>query len=182
MKYFTKELWAQINDPDKAVRVEADKVWSENNIRYQQEWEVVKKYLSNSFVEQFTSNYGFHDYFIHGIYVIDNPPKATYSCMLRLATGTEKCKIVMRGLKSVNMGLVSLTDLFRGTLEWGYSEFDITERNTITLSVLCAMKSEMQFEFETIEIVPDLDDEIAQVDYNRSPIFARIKKFFAVKR
>lgn len=151
MRYFKKELWSQMNDCDEVVRAKAEKEWKKNDEMYLKKLESIKEQLPRPFMKEYFSRNGMHDYTILGIHITQR--ECTYSCELQLSDGTEIVRITMLGLKSFQVDVNSFQYCILGKLAWGYAEFDITSENNISLSVLCDVQNEMQFEFETIKFV-----------------------------
>lgn len=150
MRYFTKELWWQVNDCDQAVRLQAEKQWKLNCQIYQQEFETVKKQLSRRFLKEFHCRNELHDYVIEGISVIKNRKK--YSCEMKLTDGTETVVLILKELKAFQMNVDSFQHCIMGELAWGYSEFSLTEDGGIALSVLCDFQNEFHFQFRSITL------------------------------
>lgn len=150
MRYFTKDLWAKINDCDEAIRAHAEKAWNEISITYQQEFAETMKHLSRTFVNNYLSRNGLHDYAILGIAITKR--NRTYSCEIQLTDGVETVLIIMKGVKALKIDIDSFLHCVQGKLSWGYSEFELTPDNNVKLAVLCDMQNEMQFEFASIRI------------------------------
>lgn len=150
MQYFTKELWSRINSHNEDMRLQAEKDWNLRSMEYQQQFELVKKHLPPKFVNDFMVRNGLHDYSIVGI-VLSNQLRAS-SCEFKLSNREETVLIKMTGIKSFQVGIDSLDYCINGKLLWGYSEFEITPRNTTRLSVLCDINNEIAIEFEKISL------------------------------
>ncbi len=148
MRFFTKELWQKQNDPNEAVRMQAEKEWNANCSAYQEQFAQVQKQLSPGFTEKYLSRKGLHDYTILDISVTQKD--RAHSCQLKLTNGAETLRITMEGLKALQMDIVSFQHCIRGRLAWGYSEFSLTPEKNIQLSVLCDLQNELRFEFESI--------------------------------
>lgn len=159
MRYFTKELWARINDANNASRIRAEQEWNANCILYQQQFANVRPYLTHEFVNSFLTRKGLHDYTILGMTVIKEGSK--YLCEIQLTNGSERVFVTMLGLRALQINVASFQSCMLGNLTWGYCEFDITSKGGIQLSVLCDMQNEMQFEFQKIIL--------GQVDGLREP-------------
>lgn len=150
MKYFTKELWAQINSSDEELRTKAEKEWSERSKKYGLRFEKIKKWLSCSFLKDYLRRNGLHDYTIIGIEISASKKIKEYSCKIKMTDGVEIVSITMSDLKSFQIDISSFQCCMLGKLTWGYSEFDFTHEKHITLAVLCDLQNEMMFEFDSI--------------------------------
>lgn len=64
LKYFTFELWEKASSVYEEDRTQAEKLWNENCLQYQEEYEKVKKRLSIEFVKYFEANHEFHDWYV----------------------------------------------------------------------------------------------------------------------
>ncbi|MDE6014770.1 MAG: hypothetical protein K2H41_03560 [Acetatifactor sp.] len=151
MKYFKKELWYQMHDSNKSIRLNAEREWNENVELYSKKFEEVEKQLPRRFVKEYLKRHGMHDYGILGLHIVKKGK--TYSCEMQLTDGTETVLITMLGLEAVRVDVDSFQYCILGRLEWAYSEFDITPENNISLSILCDFQNEMQFEFKSITLV-----------------------------
>lgn len=150
MQYFTKELWLQINSHNEEMRLQAEKDWNLRSMEYLQQFELAKKYLPQKFVKDFMDRNGLHDYSIVGI-VLSHQLRAS-SCEIKLSNREETILLKMTEIKSFQIGIDSLDYCINGNLLWGYSEFEITPRNTIRLSVICDIDKEIAIEFEKISL------------------------------
>lgn len=151
MNYFKKELWYQMHDSDKSIRLNAEREWNENDQLYSKKFEEVVKQLPRRFVKEYLKRYEMHDYCILGLHIVKKG--RTYACEMQLTDGTETVLITMLGLEAVRVDVASFQYCILGRLEWAYSEFDITPENNIRLSILCDFKNEMQFEFKSITLI-----------------------------
>ena len=150
MRYFTKELWMNINDCDTGIRAKAEKEWSENQVIYQQQFAELKKRLPRRFVKEYLSRNGLHDYTILGITI--NRIKKEYCCELKLSNRQETVFVTITGIKQLRIDIDSFRYCIQGKLLWGYSEFELSSDDNMKLAVLCDMQNEIQFEFERISL------------------------------
>ena len=150
MRYFTKELWANINDENAAVRTQAEKQWALNSQAYQREFDTVRKQLSRNFMKEFLCRNGLHDYIISEISVKEKGRK--YFCEMMLTDGLETVVLVMRELQAFSLNVESFQQCVMGKLAWGYSEFALTEDHGISLSVLCDFQNELCFQFHSLTL------------------------------
>lgn len=151
MRYFTKELLLKINDCDKNVRIKAEEEWHTNSMAYQKQFEKTKETLSRRFVKDYLQRKGLHDYLIKDIVITKR--HRTYLCEISLSNSIEDVLLTIVGLKAVHIDIASFLHCIQGKITWGYSEFEITPENNITLAVLCDEQNEMRFEFETIKLI-----------------------------
>lgn len=148
MKYYTKELWIKMQDPDKAARNRASEEWKENDAAYHAQFLKAQKRLSHSFIKNYLSRNGFHDYEFTSIEF--SRKGKSYSCKLQLTDGEETVLLVMSGIKALQINIASFSSCIQGKLSWAYDEFEITPENNILLSILCDPENELQFEFKSI--------------------------------
>lgn len=150
MRYFTKQLWAKINDENEAVRTQAEKQWELNSHAYQREFDTVKNQLSRHFLKEFLCRNGLHDYLITGISVTKKRRK--YYGEIKLTNGLETIVLIMNELQSFQINVDTFKDCIMGELAWGYSEFAITEDHNISLSLLCDFHNELCFQFHSLTL------------------------------
>lgn len=150
MHYFTKQLWAKINDENEAVRTQAEKQWERNSHAYQLEFDTIKKQLSQKFLKEFLCRNGLHDYLILEISVRKKGRK--YFCEMKLTDGSEIVVLVMNELQAIQINVDSFKHCIMGELAWGYSEFALTEDHNFSLSVLCDFHNELYFQFHSLTL------------------------------
>lgn len=150
MKYFTKELWSQINDIDDDVRQQAQQVWSQNTQKYQQEFEKVRNFFPSKFLKLFFSCNELHDYIIQRILLTSNK-KGKQSCQLQMENGNEMFIIELCEIQCLNLNIASFESCINGQLRWGYCEFDAEDRDTLKMSVICDIENELNFVFKSIK-------------------------------
>lgn len=150
MRYFTKQLWAEINDENEAVRMQAEKQWELNSHAYQLEFDSIKKLLSRNFLKEFLCRNGLHDYLILEMSVRKKGRK--YFCEMKLTDGLETVVLVMNELQAFSINVESFKHCIMGELAWGYSEFALTEDHNISLSLLCDFQNEQYFQFRSLTL------------------------------
>ena len=62
MQYFLRDLWLRMNECNESIRIDAEEQWNDNNLRYEQKFELIKKHLPRVFVREFMRRNGLHDY------------------------------------------------------------------------------------------------------------------------
>lgn len=150
MEYFTKNLWARINDHDSNIRNQAVNDWDIAIQSYKKQFETVSQHLSCRFVREFSLRSELHDYIILGMNLTKMGRK--YDCELQLSNGEETILLEMKEIKTMSVDIGSFQSCIQGRLAWGYSEFSLSDNN-IKLSVVCDLHNEMQFVFEKIKLI-----------------------------
>lgn len=150
MRFFTKELWQEINSTDVLLRTAAEHKWNENSAQYLNEFERVKSKLPRRFVTEYLSRNALHDYSILGLFLTRRNRK--YACEIQLTDNAETVLITMDDLHAFNFDVESFQQCVLGKLSWGYSEFEITRDGNIKLSILFDMLNEASFEFTSIKL------------------------------
>ncbi len=149
MKYFSKELWGELNSIDQKKRASAETKWKENLIRYSAEFERVKPLLPSGFLKEYLSNNGFHDYLILSISIVFS----SHVVKLLLSNGYTKGIVELSGVNKYSVRCCGLENCICGNLSWGYSEFNVDHSGRITLSILCDIDNELFFECASIKYV-----------------------------
>lgn len=158
MRFFTKELWYGINDKNETVRRHAEKEWDQNVVEYQIQFEEVKAQLSRRFVTAMERRDYFHDYTVLEIALVRNK-KGRYACEILLTDNIESVQIKMKDISKAKVDISTFQNCIQGDLSWGYCEFGKVSSNVLSLSVLCDLDNEMEFEFKSITLsrikIPD---------------------------
>ncbi len=150
MKYFTKELWADMNSDDPQKRAYANKMWMAHAKEYQNEFKKVKHYIPHFSLKLFQMYDSFHDYIISEIRFTQE--KRVKNCIIRLNRGSESVCITMRDISKVHISIDDFDGCICGNLQWGYCEFSIDKMKRLHLSVLCDIDKELNFVFRKIKM------------------------------
>ena len=62
MRYFTPELWKNLNSTDRSIREAAYCKLEDNRKQYYQYFETIKHFVPQSVIQQIVQNQNFHDY------------------------------------------------------------------------------------------------------------------------
>lgn len=150
MKYFTKELWADMNSEDPQKQSDANKTWIMHTKEYQNEFKKVKHYLPHSSLKLFQMYDSFHDYIVSEICFTQE--KRVKNCIIHLNKGSESVCITMRDISKVHISIDDFDCCICGNLQWGYCEFSRDKMKRLHLSVLCDIDKELSFAFRKIKI------------------------------
>lgn len=150
MKYFTKELWADINSDNPQKRAYADKIWMINVKEYQKEFKKIKRYLPYSSLRLLQMCNEFHDYTISEIRFTQE--KQSKNCIIRLNSGSESVCVAMKDISKVCISIDDFDGCICGNLQWGYCEFSRDKMKRLHLSILCDIDKELSFAFKKIKI------------------------------
>lgn len=149
MKYYTKSLWEGINHCDEAVRKQSEAEWAENDQRYHQYFQTIKKHLPARFLKLYAQHNGFHDYDITKISIISE--RGCYICKLELTDINCVVTLEMGGVTSFKVSVDDINACVNRQPAWGYNEFEYIGKNRMRLSVICDIDNEMRFDFRTIK-------------------------------
>jgi hypothetical protein len=144
MKYFTYELWNQINSECDHESQNADEQWLENCKAYQAKYRQLENRLSKKVFNHFLKK-GFHDFrlekfqVIHGPYGILNPVQVT----IQVTNTQDSWVITYKKIKKLEVQYDITTASFsyperRGFDDWGYSELLPVDDNTLSHEILFA--------------------------------------------
>lgn len=150
MKYFTSELWKQMNSEAMQERDYALKKWIENEKKYKDE--LMSSYDQEPVLidRMISLDDLLHDGLIANFQFFQK--RKTNGCKIEIATDNKKYTIVMHEVTRVIFAIDDFQWSVCCELHWGFSEFELTEGKAMRLSVLCDPKNEIVFEFESIDI------------------------------
>ena len=133
MKYFKYDLFLQDNEEE----------WNKNNLEYSKVFNEIKDNLSESFLEIYFKEYGFHDKKITNISFVNNVLKIKIA--LRYSGFAE---IEYSGVDTFSFNAdISNSE----SLEWGYDEFGKTVGNKFVHSILILNGTELEIHFNSIK-------------------------------
>lgn len=150
MRYYTRELWKNLNSTDEALRSLAELEWEKKDKEYSAHFDAIKKYLPIKFLKKYMECNEFHDYVVNGMKIFNVGSR--YKCEIALSADSENLLVTMHDVHAINIDVSSFQSCVMGKIAWGYSEFDITSTGNISLSVLCDFCNEIGFEFKNMEI------------------------------
>ncbi|MFD0694978.1 hypothetical protein ACFQZT_12800 [Paenibacillus sp. GCM10027628] len=142
MKYFTDELWTQMNHGNVVDQENAQSKWTENSKAYNKLYPKLENRLSRKVYEYFKTK-GFHDYrlknvdVIHSDYGVLNPVEVT----VIVTNDTEEWNITFKKIKKLELKFGCGESDFeqrRGFDVWGYNEILIVDDETLSFEVLFA--------------------------------------------
>ena len=85
MKYKTSQLWMDYNSTDAEVRKRASKIWTQNCIRAEEDYQSVKTQLSKKFVSIYEKNERFHDWCVDKFEFLSSPKQAKDKFIIQLS-------------------------------------------------------------------------------------------------
>ncbi|NQX66666.1 hypothetical protein HQN90_11060 [Paenibacillus alba] len=142
MKYFTDELWTQMNYGSTVDQEQAHHQWTENNKAYAALYPSLQDRLSRKVYDHFKTK-GFHDYRLknvevkHSDYGVLNPVKVA----LTVTDYSEEWTITFKKIKKLELKFECGESDFekrRGFDDWGYNEILIVDDDTLSFEVLFA--------------------------------------------
>ncbi|MDQ0885916.1 hypothetical protein QFZ81_001004 [Paenibacillus sp. V4I9] len=142
MKYFTNELWTQMNQGCAHEAEKANNEWSENSKAYAEHYPSLQERLSRKVYEHFKTN-GFHDYRLkklevkHSEYGVLNPVEVS----ITMTNNIEEWKVTFKKIKKLELRFECGESDFeqrRGFDDWGYNEILIVDDDTLSFEILFA--------------------------------------------
>ena len=143
MRYFTKQLWKDINSSDEQTRLQAEKTWDQNDRDYSAVFSAVRHLFPSNFVNTFLEAGGFHDWQICGIHV--ESMVGEHRCRLELQTDEKAVTLSFEGLQRMALDIPKLDAGMEDTLSWGYCELAAEQDGLLSVNVLCDEESELLF-------------------------------------
>lgn len=137
MRFYTKELWAEINLASRELRRKAEAKWEENDRAYMNYLKLNMDKGVQQYLDLMECYHGFHDYVVTAIHF--NPETKEGSIDL---LGTQKnISILFKSVESISANLQHIT-LYTPKMEWGYHEVFFAG-NSIELAICFDYFSEM---------------------------------------
>lgn len=161
MRYFTDELWEEINSGDKERREFAEKQWERNVEEYAILFEKIKDRFSKKFLNIYTKEGNFHDYklkeikVLHGKYGYTDPVKVSITIYNESYTwqidyvGIEK---VTLDYKKSNNGSSHSRQFQYGFDDFSYDEFFQVNDRIMSHEILFASGATVLIHFNKIFI------------------------------
>lgn len=136
MRYFKYDLW--IND--------AEDEWRENDLKYSEYFNTIKKDFSQDFLDSYYCACGFHDYEIRSMIMSkDN------TFVLELYTEQKRVFVEYKNVSKVSFSSHRNKDMsIYGFLEWGYDEFYKEDDGSFTHSILTSCGMEITVVFKEV--------------------------------
>lgn len=157
MRYFKYELWKKMNSKDQVESNNALSQWEQNDKEYYKLFERVKKKLPVEFLQVYLVNHGFHDFKIESIQVIHEKYgiKQPIKVIIIITDESNKLKIKYDEISKIQIDYMCVNDSRadnRGFDDWGYDEFLIVDRKTISHEILFASGAKLLLHFNKISI------------------------------
>lgn len=163
MKYFTDELWNEINSDSKEKREEASLQWEKNAEEYYKIFENIEKLLPKKFLKLYLKENGFHDYELKNYQIIHGKKgyKGSVAVSLVITNTEHTWNIVYNKIKKIAVNYEQQPDIFerkkrreyRGFDDYGYNEFFQIDEKTLSHEILFASGATILVHFEKISIV-----------------------------
>lgn len=150
MRYFTGELWRNINSDDRTVREQAREEWKKRGALYSKIYDREKKLFPEDYIRIYEKAHGFHDLTIKNINMIMDG-WTNRSCVVELSDGKEEYELVFQGVSSFAASFPSLPARKRDEMWWGYDEIGHKGKR-LSISVLCAFENEFTINFKTVTV------------------------------
>lgn len=152
MKYFTRELWRQINSEQESERIAAEQQWNKNDERYCKYISKIRSKLS-SYIRLFLNrSMEFHDAPITEITFSQRGTEKT--CRMKLDMPSGEIEMILHDVSSYVVSLTSFQSAVAGQLNWGFSEIKHTAGNRYRLSIAFDLDNELEVEFKSLEFMP----------------------------
>lgn len=164
MKYFTYELWTQINSENKAERETAELEWNYNYREYIEYLQRIKPQIARgtrtAIQEMTEGNVSLHDFRLAGVTYSSKqtskkigPAHRPYKriCRLQLTDGMTEVELVLSGITQMSIEIEHFKGKDFNDLHWGYCEF-VFEKPYIILSILFDSGQIWKFEFTSLVI------------------------------
>ena len=151
MKYFTKELWRQLNAEEQEVREDAEKRWKENEIEYCN-YIRGNRHIKIRKLRDNLLKYNLHDSSIYRM-VWDSEKQ---KFVIETEYQGNELQIIFLRVKKVNLSLQDALAIPTG-LRWGYYELFQESRQFITIDILFDFENELSITAEAVDIIWDMN-------------------------
>lgn len=154
LKYFTFELWEKASSAYEEDRNQAEKLWIENYLQYQEEYEKVKKKLSIEFVKYFEGNHEFHDWYVKKLITRQVRNNVNFIIYLR----EKKFIAQIKFSNVIKIAIPNNFDFSEGLGTVGYVEILAVNENILSIEFLLSTgASIMIYVTESPEIITNFD-------------------------
>lgn len=152
MKYYVGEYWAMMNSDDPNIREEGEIKWVETAKKYGPYFEFIKDKLPKKFLKEFNKNEWFHDFRFESINIV-NTGKRTSTVEFVITHDQIAYRITLLGVTGFMFNVPNAMQCWSfGKLTWGYTEFELNDDGTWSISILCDIDCEVNVRFNKIGI------------------------------
>lgn len=158
MKYFTYDLWCDINSSCKEEQDKADLQWNENLVAYWKHFEEIKDRLPAPFLKTYFDHGCFHDFKLANISTTNLAYGKKNPIWLHIDIENDGItyRIIYKKVKKIliDFNETDHTEGRRGFDDWGYSEFLPVDDKTLQHEILFASGATVlvQFQNKSIQI------------------------------
>lgn len=149
MKYFSKELWKDLNSEEPERRKLAEQRWQTADEEYAKYFDGIKKRLPHSFIKTFLAHSGFHDYLIQCLSFIPAGGRDN-CCEFTLFSPPYTIQLVFQNVTKLQCNVDGLSSCVGGELSWGYTEMEILLDKIIEMRILFDPENEMLIDCKKI--------------------------------
>lgn len=155
MKYLKREYISLVNSRDPVERQLGNDYWDAGARAYKHYFDLIKGKLPKSFLDHYLAHEGYHDYTITKIEIINyNNHQPSYNSSKIVLTLRDEFRVIHDGVRGFEIIVPPDTGWFEGTMQWGYSEFELKEKKLWEHRLACEMDAEIHIEFKDIYIEP----------------------------
>lgn len=154
MKYYTKELWGNVNNENEEIRIDADKQWIDNSNCYSIVYNEVKNKLQKRFINIYEKELGFHDWKVKALNINQKfiKRKSIMEVEIIITKDLKIYQISFIGIEKINIEYGKDFSICEGFGDWGYSEILTNEDKTISFEILFSSGATFLIHFKKISI------------------------------
>lgn len=149
MKYFTPELWADINSEDILIKNAANERLDKNIMLYNEYFSSIKHLLTKSFLTTYDKCHSFHDMFFKQISIIEERQWKT-KIVMQLTDELDIYQLEFINVTSYNFDFKGHDNCIMWRPSWGYCEFESIDSERMKISILCDIKNQLEIVFKKI--------------------------------
>ncbi len=149
MKYFTDQLWSDMNDEDEQIRKHAETKWEDNSKAYWARFgQSVRERLPKR-VSQCHSAVGFHDSELIKIDISQGAQRAKYhvTVTIHLLLQGGKWIIQYKNVSKISFDYFTDGGTMSGLDDWGYDEFLDVDEKLLSHEILFASGTTLLIHF-----------------------------------
>jgi hypothetical protein len=162
MKFFVGRYWEMINSSQQTERESGDRLWSENVNRYLAYYDSVKHLLPKSFLDVYTDNANFHDFYISAVKTYSRT-KGMFGAVIDISGSDKSYQVFFSGVTLFRTNIVSTDWMICGKLSWGYSELELLNDGLWRIGILCDVNCEIEIQFRRVAIKDFNDNAISRL-------------------
>lgn len=147
MFFYRTENWCLF--PNQECHSDSD--WEKWDKAYSEYWGDISKYLPKTFLKQYESNNGFHDFQLKELHIYQNNENSIKITLL-ISMCNEEWLITYSGVQNYTFNIPHDKKWCFGRMEWLTDEFHLLKDETWVHRIMCDGNCEIQIHFKKVGI------------------------------